>query len=271
MTPGPAPGPAPARDARLQAQYDNRALVPEHPALIAGWEHDAAAWRAASPAAELGLAYGPGDRERLDLFWPAAGRSAPIALFIHGGYWQALDRAWFSHLARGLNAHGVAVAIPSYDLCPQVTVARIVAQMREAAAFLRHRHRARLLAMGHSAGGQLAAMLLAEAHAEAALPISGVFDLTPLLSTTINDALRLGAAGARALSPRFLPPPGRPMHAVVGADESDAFIAQTRDFATAWGATWEALPGCNHFTVLAPLAEPDSGLVHRALGLVPTG
>ncbi|NOG71784.1 alpha/beta hydrolase [Roseicella sp. DB1501] len=261
-----------------QAEYDNRARVPEHPAIIAGWQRDAAAFRAAWREAELGLPYGPGERERLDLFRPGPGEDWPTALFIHGGYWQALDRSFFSHLARGLLARGVAVAIPSYDLCPQVTLEAIIGQMRAAALLLHRRTGRRLLASGHSAGGHLTAMLMAtDWRAQdarlpadlvpAGLPISGVFELEPLLPTTIAAALHLTPEMARAFSPRYLPPPGGTLHAVVGSAESDEFRRQARDFAAAWGGTSEELPARDHFTVIAPLAESDSSLARRAAAM----
>lgn len=264
-----------------QAEYDNRARVPEHPGIITHWARDSAGFRASWPEAELDLAYGPGERERLDLFRPGPGGGWPLALFIHGGYWQALDRLFFGHVARGLLDHGVAVAIPSYDLCPAVPLARIVEQVREAAAFL-HRRRLgarRMLAMGHSAGGHLTAMLMATDWraldpalppdlVPAGLPISGVFELEPLLPTTIAAPLRLTPEEARRLSPRLLPPPaGAALHAVVGAAESGEFLRQTRDFATAWGGSWEAVPGANHFTVLNVLTDPASPLVARAAAM----
>ena len=260
----------------LEAEYNNRAKLPEHPAIIAGWTRDAAAFRAAHAEAEPGLAYGPGERQALDLFWPDRGRTAPLALFLHGGYWQSLHRHDFSHLARGLLAHGVAVA--SYDLCPQVSLAALVQQVRDCAAFLYRRHGRRMLAIGHSAGGHLAAMLLASGRpagvVPSALPVSGLFDLAPLLPTSINAALGLDAAEARRLSPVLLPPPpgraaGGFLHAVVGGAEGAEYTRQSRDIAASWGGTWEALPGANHFTVIAGLAAPDSLLVRRALGLLP--
>lgn len=259
-----------------EAEYNNRARVPDHPAVMAGWLRDAAAWREASPAAELGLAYGPGERERLDLFWPdATGRDAPVAVFIHGGYWMALGREWMSHCARGLNGQGVAVAIPSYDLCPGVTVGTIVAQMRAACAMLHRRHGRRLLALGHSAGGQLAAMMLASDWraldpalpadlVPAALPISGVFELEPLLPTTVGAALGITPAEALAQSPRFLPRPPGAIHCLVGGEESGEYIRQSRDMAAAWGGSVELAAGANHFTVIAPLADPASSLVAHA-------
>jgi arylformamidase len=271
-----------------EAEYNNRARVPGHPAVIEGWARDSAAFRAAwRPHAELGLPYGPGEREGLDLFLPGPGTDWPAALFMHGGYWQALDRSFVSHVARGMLARGVAVAVPSYDLCPRVTLGTIVAQMRAAAALVHRRMGGRrpLLATGHSAGGHLAALLLATGAAEwraldpclpgrvvtAALPVSGVFDLAPLLETSIGRGMGLSEAEARALSPASLPPPPgtspATLHAAVGAEETAEFLRQSRDFAARWGGGWEALPGLNHFTVLAALADPASPLAARAAGM----
>jgi arylformamidase len=263
----------PAMD--LEADYNNRARVPEHPAILAAWQRDAAAWREACPRVTLGLAYGAGERERLDLFGPEE-PAAPLALFIHGGYWKALDRSFVSHCARGLNGRGVAVAVPSYDLCPAVTIGAIVEQMRECCAMLWRLRGQRILAMGHSAGGQLAALLLATdwparglpaGLVRAALPVSGVFELEPLLATSVAEGLRLTPETARALSPRFLPSPGRPIHCVVGGAESDEYLRQSRDMAAAWGGSFAAIPGANHFTVLAPFADPASDVVLRAESL----
>ncbi|MBY0336660.1 MAG: alpha/beta hydrolase, partial [Acetobacteraceae bacterium] len=118
------------------------------------------------------------------------------------------------------------------------------------------------LAAGHSAGGHLAAWLLARSPAAgAALPVSGVFWLEPLLPTSINAGLGLDAAAARALSPALLPAPGRPLHAVVGAEESGAFIRQTEAFASLWGGTSERIAGTNHFTVLDPWANTSHPLM----------
>ena len=101
-----------------ETEYNNRARVPENPVLMAGWARDAAAYRAQH--APRSIVYGPGARNVIDLF--PGDDNGPIVVFIHGGYWQALDGSFFSHCARGLNAHGVSVAVPTYDLCPQVTI-----------------------------------------------------------------------------------------------------------------------------------------------------
>jgi arylformamidase len=254
-----------ARLARMEAEYNNRARVPGSAALIAGWAEAAARFREEHPPEVL--AYGDGPREAMDLFLPAVPVRAAAILF-HGGYWQALDRSHGSHWASGLLAHGVAVALPSYDLCPEVSVGRIAEQAEDAALRLHARLGLRLLAMGHSAGGHLAAWLLARRpEVGAALPISGLFWLEPLLATSLNAKLRLGLEEARRLSPALRPSAAKPLHAVVGGEESSEFLRQTREFAPLWGGTAEVLPGLNHFTVLEPLAEPTHPLTVRAAAL----
>jgi arylformamidase len=271
MSDSPDPRPsalAPPLD--LEAEYNNRARVPDHPAVMAMWRQTAEAARAAHPPLEI--AYGPGEREVMDLF--SAGPDAPDAVFLHGGYWQALDRSWFSGLAPALSARGVSLAIPSYDLAPAVRLGHILRQVRAAADAVRERTGARPVVFGHSAGGHMAACLLSEARASAAVAISGVFDLAPLIPTSINIALRLDEAEAAALSPIHWPVPngstpgGTVLDCVVGADESAEFLRQSRMMADLWGAQgvetrYEALPGLNHFTVLDPLFDRDSALVKR--------
>ncbi len=265
-------------DPTLEAEYNNRAKVPGHPAVIARWQADAAAFRAGWTQAETGVAYGPTERTKLDLFWPDQRRGACIAMFIHGGYWQGMDRSFSSHLARGLLAHGVAVAMPSYDLCPNVSMAFIVEQLRVCAGFLARRHGGPVLAIGHSAGGHLAAMIMATDWAERGIPahpapnalaLSGLFDLAPLVRTSINRPLHLDESTARALSPVLLGAPSGRIHAAVGGLEGREYERQSRDIATAWDGSWEVLPGQDHFTIVSELTNPESGVVRKALELMP--
>jgi arylformamidase len=258
-----------------EAEYNNRARVPENPAIMAGWATDAAAYRAGH--APRTIAYGSGLRNTIDYF--AGGGQGPIVVFIHGGYWQALDGSSFSHCARGLNAHGIDVAVPSYDLCPQVTVDTIITEMRAAARELAKLGQP-LVVSGHSAGGHLAACLLAtDWRAQdtslpkdmviAAYAISGLFDLVPLVGTSINKALGLDDPNARAVSPLFWRPPAHgSLDAVVGETESAEYHRQSRTMTEAWGAADVAtrcgiVAGANHFTAIAPLADPASSMVMR--------
>src|SRR5674476_1422643 len=115
-----------------EVEYDNRARVPEHPEIFARWQREAAAFHAAARNAQLGIGYGPSPRQTINLF---SGQDSPLALFIHGGWWRSLEPALFSQVAAGPNAHGVTVALAGYDLCPQVSIAQIVTQMRDACLF----------------------------------------------------------------------------------------------------------------------------------------
>lgn len=134
------------------------------------------------------------------------------------------------------------------------------------------------MVFGHSAGGHMSAGMLSEGRASAALAISGVFDLRPLVGTSINTALDLNPNEAAALSPVFWPipngstPGGTVLDCVVGGEESPEFLRQSRMMADHWGnngvqTRYEALPGLNHFTVLGPLLDPDSALVKRIVEL----
>ena len=249
----------------FEAQYNNRALVPDHPAVMQRWRETAEAARSMHPPVEI--AYGPGPREIVDLF--EAGPGAPIAVFLHGGYWQALDKSWFSGLAPALLAHGVSLAIPSYDLCPAVRLGTILGQVRAAVEAVRERTGTRPVVFGHSAGGHMAACMLSEGRASAAVAISGVFDLAPLIPTSLNIALDLDDREAAALSPIHWPipngstPGGTVLDCLVGAEESPEFLRQSRMMADHWAAhgvetRYEALPGLNHFTVLDPLFDAGS-------------
>lgn len=251
------------------AEYDNRSRVPEHPAHFAAWAQDSAAWREQNPPREL--AYGAGEREKIDLFEPAGGGAEAMAvLYIHGGYWQAMDKASSSVCARGLNLAGVTVGVAGYDLCPAISIAGIVAQMRSAARLLAAHTGRPVVVAGHSAGGHLAACLLSlEPEVRAAYSISGLFDLRPLIGTPLNKALALTEAEAIRQSPlAWAPPAGKTLDAVVGGAESGEYHRQSRAIAEAWGEAgvktrYEAIEGANHFTVLAPLADPDSAMVAR--------
>jgi arylformamidase len=258
-----------------EVEYNNRARVPENPSIIAAWARDAAAYR--TRHAPRSIPYGPGARNIID-FFPSEGQG-PIVVFIHGGYWQALDGSFFSHLAGGLNAYGISVAIPSYDLCPAVTVDDIIQEMRAASRELARLGRP-LVISGHSAGGHLAACMLAtdwpafdaslpQSLVVAAYAISGLFDLGPLVETSINNALHLDQATAKAASPLFWNPPGHgSLDAVVGENESAEYFRQSRTMIDRWGAAGVAtrfgtVPSANHFTAIAPLADPQSPMVLR--------
>ncbi len=258
-----------------EVEFNNRARVPEHPALMAAWIREAAEYRAQHPPRVL--AYGPGERNRIDLF---AGESdGPIVVFIHGGYWQAFDGSSFSHCARGLNQHGISVAVPSYDLCPAVSVDEIIRQMRLAVRELARLGRP-LVVSGHSAGGHLAACMLATDWAafdpslprdlvSAAYTISGLFDLAPLVGTYVNTALGLDATSARAASPLYWTAPARgSLDALVGEHESAEYHRQSRIITESWGKAGLAtrfgtVAAANHFTAIAPLADPGSQMVLR--------
>ena len=266
----------------LVAEYNNRALVPVHGEIISRWHRDAAAYRSLA-GGELDIPYGARPRNRLDIF-PGRGGAGDDALvvFIHGGYWRSFDKSVFSHVAGPANAAGLDVVVPSYTLCPEVTLADIIDEIRQCCLFLFKRYGRRLVLTGHSAGGHLAAAMAAtdwqllgapQDLIKAGLSISGIFDLRPLMATPYNDDLRLTAVDAVAGSPLFWPVPNRVVFdSWVGGEESFEFQRQARSIAAAWSglgldSRYEAVPGENHFSIGDALSRSSHPMTKRLLDL----
>jgi arylformamidase len=261
----------------LDRQYNNRALIPEHPQIFERWARASALAREKS-VCQIDLRYGTARDEQLDVFVPRI-VNAPILVFIHGGYWRSLDKRDVSFVAPSFVQDGAMVVVPNYTLCPDATIEQIALQLVRALAWV-HRNaalygadRSRIVVSGHSAGGHLAAMLLSCLWREvaddlpadlvkSALSISGMFDLEPLRHTPfLMHDLRLSAESALRLSPAFYPRPRGVLHATVGALESDEFLRQTELIRSAWGAqavpVCERIAGTNHLDVLHDFADSN--------------
>lgn len=277
----------PLRDAAWHDRmYNNRALVPDHGEHFARWACDSRQVRESVPCT-LDVPYGDGPNETLDIFaGPEA--NAPVVVFIHGGYWRSLDKSDHSFVVPALRAQGACVVVVNYALCPgsadrPITIADIALQMAKALAWIWHQigqyggAASRISLIGHSAGGHLAAMLLAcdwkkigkdlpRDLVQRGLSISGLYELEPMRRTSFLQAdLRLTPAQVRALSPaRWSAPQRRVLHAVVGAEESPEFLRHNRLIQKAWGkrtvSVCEDLPGLNHFSVLGDLVRPGTRL-----------
>lgn len=265
----------------FDTQYDNRARVADSAQILERWTRAAQLSREKS-ACRLDLAYGPHASERLDLFPAQTEHSAlaPVLVFIHGGYWRALDKADHSFLAPVFTDEGAMVVIPNYALCPSVSMEHIPLQLVQALAWV-WRHAAehggdpnQIVLVGHSAGGHLAAMLaccdwkavapdLPRHLVKGVLSISGLHDLEPLRQApSLQRDLRLDADAVRRLSPVNFPAPDEtPVYCVVGAKESEEFKRQNGLLRQAWGArsvpVCEEVPGLDHFSILHDLANPE--------------
>ena len=272
----------------VERGYNNRAAVPDH----AGWfvryeELSSAARDALQPVQDL--RYGDGPKETLDLFVPAT-PSRGTLVFVHGGYWRALDKADFLFVATPFVQAGYAVAVINYDLCPAVTIATIVEECRRAIGWIvregaRHGANAsRIVVSGHSAGGHLAAMLLATSasawglarHPVAgAVSLSGVHDLRPLVLFSFNVDFRLDDAEAARQSPILArPATDAPIVVAVGADETSEFVRQAQLLWDAWPANRPQgsagpllIPQRNHFSLVTDYADARSALTLATLAL----
>lgn len=262
--------------------FENGGYIDGAAAYRERWPRDAAAFVEAATArggARLGLRYGDGPRNLYDLFTPSE-RPLGLIVFVHGGYWKALDRSVWSHLARGGVERGWAVAAPSYTLAPEARIAEITAEIGAAVSAAAAEVEGPLRLIGHSAGGHLVSRMncadaplseAARARLVHTVSVSGVHDLRPLLATSMNETLRLTEDEAEAESPALASPrEGVSICFWVGAEERPEFLRQNRLIAERWGRLGCAVrshyaPGDHHFSVIDALADPDSALTAELL------
>lgn len=275
-------------DDLIDQAYNVRRALPDHPATFARWRQESDAYLAACPAAQIDLPYGPDTGQRLDLFPATAGSNQtdpPLILLIHGGYWQALDKADNRQMARAFNQAGFSVAVLNYRLCPTVGIQAICEDVTAAAQWLAKEAPtlgvacSQMAVIGHSAGAHLAAMLACLMTQEAALVdselvylglVSGVFQLSPLLATRINDKLGLSPSQAEVLSPTtHSPPSGLWVDAFVGEYETAGFFDQHRALQAAWGQHTRlhhrVVASVDHLTIWDQLTDRDSPVASRML------
>ena len=267
----------------VEREYNNRNRVPEHPGIFQRWEEDSEHVRA-SRRGRLDLPYGPDRRHRVDIF-PARGADR-LLVFLHGGYWRSLDKRMFAWLAPAWAAEGVSLALVNYRLCPAVRIAGIVDDAVDAVnwimanAAVHGAESRRVVLAGHSAGGHLVAAVMAAAKGRlrfdpariaGAVPVSGIFDFSPLPFFSGNADLRLDAASARDLDLHDRQPTlAAPVVIAVGGRESGEFIRQSRLLANRWAPQvreLQVVPDRHHFSVLDAFAEPGDPLHEAVLAL----
>jgi arylformamidase len=263
--------------AAIDAAYNNSAAVTDSADRVEKWRRRGEKTRA-RPGARLDLRYGPGANNRIDYF-PTDTPSAPLFIFIHGGYWFRNTKEIFAFVADGPCANGINVATVGYTLAPEAGLSQIVQEISQAIDYLVSSadglgfDRAAIIVGGWSAGGHLTALAAGHPDVAGVLPISGIFDLTPIALSYINDALSLTADEVAALSPLFNPPRRQIPHLLfVGGDELPELQRQSTAYAAATAAkgvptALEIVPGQNHFTIVDELASRDGVLMRGLLRL----
>lgn len=257
--------------------YANGANIAGGDRWPAAWDQPAQAFRErllAQGRARLDIAYGEAPRNRFDLFLPPATPKG-LVVFIHGGYWMGSGRESWSHLAGGAVGRGFAVSMPSYTLCPKIRISGIVGEVTAAVERAAAMVDGPLMLTGHSAGGHLASRIVTATSPLSSdvarricqvVSISGLHDLRPLMSTTLNDTLNIDEHEASTESPALLRPrQGARITCWAGGGERSEFLRQSALLANIWtglgAATGSVVePDRHHFNVIDGLADPDHPL-----------
>jgi len=276
--------------AALDREYNNRSKVPESAEIAERWMHRGVEARSAM-SCRLDIAYGPHERQKIDLF-PCAQPGGPALAFVHGGYWHSRDRTLAHFIAPFFVASGINFISVGYRLCPEVGIGDIVEDVRSALVWVHENAEdlgldgRRLFIAGHSAGGHLAAIICGPNGAPPGLikggcSISGLHDLEPVRLTYLNDSLGLDQQTARELSPleraRGLKPGAGPdlppLLLTVGGDEGPEYARQCDDLEAALRAARQPVrvvesPGTNHFTACEAICDPSHRLSDAMLRLI---
>jgi len=252
-------------------------------------DQSAAAHKRLAPHCRKDIKYGPQPRSHMDIFLPKGDGLKPVHVFIHGGYWQELSKAESAFAAPNFTDHNILFIALDYTLAPAASLFEIVAQVRSAALWLLNNieryggDNNNITLSGSSAGAHLVAEILSMdwqkygydfCPIKGACEVSGIFDLRPIVRTYINDPLRMTAADAAALSPRFhIPPTACPVIFSYGGNETLEFKRQTQEYQQAWQAaghpaSYIDMPAFNHFDVILELGNPDSPLFQAILGQI---
>ncbi len=267
----------------LDREYDNlKKVSPEFFRQLSARLDDASIEARDKHRAALDIAYGPSSLERLDIF-RARSTGSHVHVFIHGGYWHALDKRDFSYVANGLVPHDITTVALNYPLLPAVRMGEQIAACRRALRWVYDNiekyggDSERMTISGHSAGAHLAAVLLMDtdrSDAPVELPklrqaclISGIYDLEPIRLSFVNDALHLSAEDVASHSPVAMSRHSDcSLAIIVGSDEGREYLQQSSDMALAWTQSglipaFSVLENENHFTLRAQLGDPNSEVV----------
>ncbi|ADJ65134.1 alpha/beta hydrolase [Herbaspirillum seropedicae] len=261
--------------AECEAGYNLKAAFPDFPQVLQQWQQATAAI-ADTLLTESDISYGDAPLQRFD-FYRAEGAQRPLLVFIHGGYWQGGDKRDIGFIAAPYVKAGISVAVINYSLAPQARIEDMVKEVQACLSTIAQQAERlgidvdRISLMGHSAGGHLAAFVAAQPGrmpVQAVFAISGVFDLAPLIPTSLNKALTLDQVRADALSPVLQTGPAQTrVHTIIGELETLQFHLQAAVMANCWPqvVAHHVVPDTHHYTVLFPLADADSSVCRAVI------
>ncbi|XP_036391485.1 kynurenine formamidase [Megalops cyprinoides] len=238
----------------------------------------------------LNVPYGEGDGEKLDVYVPTGSSiDLPLVIYLHGGYWQFLSKEESGFMAVPLAQKGVVVVAVGYDTAPKGDMDLMVSQVRRSVVSVvqQYSHISGLFLCGHSAGAHLVAMVLSTDWSQysvapqikGAFLVSGIYDLLPVLSTYVNEPLKMTEEVAVRNSPSQLVPQLKESSAgceiviAVAQNDSPDFRKQSEDYFKALESsglkvTFQDVPNTDHFSIIEKFVEGDYHLTQLLLKMM---
>jgi len=265
--------------ASLDRQYNNRLHVPEFATYLERWDRLSRQTEKEFHPIQ-NIQYGELPRERLDIY-PSSSSQSKTLIYIHGGYWQRLDKSDFQFLAAPFQRLNVTTVLITYPLTPQASIDEIVTSCRKAVQWVfsniisYNGDPDNIYMAGQSAGAHLVAMLMTTDWKDYGLTnniikgagaFSGLYDLIPIWLSFVNEVVKMDKEMALRNSPVLLNPVAKcPLLLAVGKDESDEFINQTRELYASWEdknlpIQFLEIPGLNHYSIVETIIEEDAQL-----------
>lgn len=271
-----------------EAHFNPRIAVPSADIYLENAAKDAAMAREQLAGnSHFDVRYGSGAKQTVDILkGPSNVQAAPVVLFIHGGYWRALDKDDHTHLALPFIDAGAVFLNINYDLCPDVTVSTIASEIRAGLIWAAQHAEGyggdpdRIFLYGHSAGAHLAGMMMTETFSPDAVrpeQVRGVFAISgiyePEIARTLAVNAEIGLDAAEAARNNVLqrtPCHAWPTLVAAGGAEPSGWVEQSRAFEALLRdhdipVEFVTAENSNHFSFLEILSDSNHPLVTKML------
>lgn len=271
----------------LERNYNPRASVSDFSSYIKKYKILGKKSREELPCI-LDVSYGNSLLQKVDVFGKKNLKNANVHIFIHGGYWRALDKSDHSQLAKPFVKEGILYFSVNHELCPNVSLSKIVEQVTKSIIWIYKNcekyggNPHKISISGHSAGAHLCAMMLANDWNRFNVPtdiikgvvlISGIYEPEIVLNISVNAEIKLSKKEALINTPNNPNIDIQNILICVGGEEPKGWIDQSKIYAKkiinkGYNLDFSILEKENHFSLMISFSEVNNIYVKKIIHMV---